>query len=130
MVSFIWIFLSNVKISIQFFLFYRKKVREKVNFFKNLKELYFLLCGYFWHVFRHLSVLSKKCSFAFLGIIRQKLNFKSTLKLNGFWRLHGSFIESSFSWIFTNILAFQILRALHIFDSMQRLLIANSYWSN
>ena len=40
--------------------------------------------GYdFWPVLRHSSVNSKKCSFATLVNIRQKLNIKSSPILNG-----------------------------------------------
>ena len=39
-------FLSNVKINIWTFLFYKNNVREKVNFFKISKVRYFLLDGW------------------------------------------------------------------------------------
>ena len=58
------IFLSNVKINILTFLFYKENVREKQNLFKISKSLYFLVGGHtdiiLTHVLRHLSVPSEK----------------------------------------------------------------------
>ena len=67
------------------------KSTEKEHFYQNFKGLLFLTgwsYGYhFWQVMKHLSVLSKKHSFATVVNIRQKLRqFKreKSLKLNDF----------------------------------------------
>ena len=82
----------------------KKPVKNKI--FSNFKGPPLFFNGWlngcqFRPILRHLSVLSKKCSFATLVNMRQTLwhlNVKSSLKLNGLWKLCGSFKYSSFSW--------------------------------
>ena len=88
--------MSNVKISIWTFLFYKKKVREKVNLFKISKNRYFLL-GSCTHiilttVLGHLAVLFKKIKVASLVSVRGKL-----------WQ----FLNVKSSFLFTNLVGLQ-----------------------
>ena len=94
------IFLRNVKISIWTFLFYKKNVFSK--FQRDVIS--------YW-VFVRISFLTCfetfKWSFATLVNGKQNLwylNVKSSIKLNGLWKLYGQFNESSFSWILQNFI--------------------------
>ena len=110
----------------------QEKSLWKTDFFQNFKGPLFFngwLHGcQFRPALRHLSVLSKKCSFATLVNMRQTLwhlNVKSSLKLNGLWKLYGSFKYSS--WL--SSLVFQVLNISHNFVSTQMSLFANNCWS-
>ena len=110
----------------------QEKRPSKSKFVQNFKEPLFVIGkshGYhFWPVLRHLSVLSKKCSFSALVNITWKydnLNVKSSLNWMPFENCTGRFHKLCSSplglseMVLFNVITFAVLKILHNLVSMQ-----------
>ena len=93
------IVLSNVKVRIWTCFFCKKNLREKITFFQNFNGPLILTGWLYECLFKLFFVVYKRCSFASLTNITQKLwRFKRQkwLQFNDLWKFYRSFKDSSF----------------------------------